>query len=163
MANSTGTSHSPQGLECPTPKVAWEALRLFFFSPWHSAENIKTYFSFSHHRGNPLNDDRERNIPSHCPYDTILLSSRHCSGQRIKHGFQQVDDAEGHRQPNAEVTRGGRAGSHSKLSHLWSLLISQRLNLWVLQRVITACMHMCYNESIWRFRGLVLSQLEAHT
>lgn len=38
--------------------------------------------------------------------------------QRIQHGFQQVDGAEGHRQPSAEVTRGASTGSHSKLSHL---------------------------------------------
>lgn len=38
-----------------------------FFSPCHSPENIKSYFSFPHHRGNPLNDDREREIPSHRP------------------------------------------------------------------------------------------------
>lgn len=102
-----------------------------FFPPCHSPENIKSYFSFPHRRGNPLNDDRERNSIT-LSYDTILLSCRRFPGQRIKPGFQQVDGAEGHRQPNTEATCKGNTGSHSKLSHLWSLLISQGLNLWLL-------------------------------
>lgn len=89
MANSTGTSHSLQGLEWPTQKAACEALSLS--SPATLVRTLNRTFHSPHCGGTPLNDDREREIPPLGSYDTILLSSRRLGGQRIKHGFLQVE------------------------------------------------------------------------
>lgn len=61
MANSTGTSHSLQGLEWPTQKPACEALSFSFAATLR--RTLNRTFHPPHHRGKPLNDDREREIP----------------------------------------------------------------------------------------------------
>lgn len=100
--------------------------------------------------GTPLMKTEKENSIT-LSYDTIPLSSRRFPGQRLKHGFQQVDAATGHRQQNAGVTCGGSTGSHSKLSHLWSLRISQPPHWWLRLRVITACRCMCFT---WKVFGI---------
>lgn len=71
MVNSSGTSHSPQGLEWLTPKAACDAFSLF--RPATLQRTLNRTFHSPRHRGNPLNDDRERKIPSHC-----LVIPFHC-------------------------------------------------------------------------------------
>lgn len=129
MANSAGTSHSPQGLKWPTPKAACEAFRLF--PPAALQRTLNRTFHSPRHRGNPLNDDRERKIPSHC----LVIPFRCQAGVSPVRESNMASSRWMSPKVMASRMRGytrGRTCSQSKLSHLGSILISQRLNLWLL-------------------------------
>lgn len=157
MVNSTGTSHSPQGLKWPTQKAACEALSLF--SPATLQRTLNRTFHSLHHRGNPLNDDRERKIPSLCPMIpfccqagiSLVRESNMASSRWI------VQKVTGCKIGRLHIR--GNSGSHSKLSHLWNLFIYQWLNLLPLLRSIMAWMQMFLIDSICNFVEILLTQV----
>jgi len=73
--NSSGTSHSPRGLQWPTREVSAKisAFILFFF-PVFPAVTLRSTLNHTFHsplhRGKPLNDDREREKFLHSPPTT---------------------------------------------------------------------------------------------
>ncbi|KAL7836740.1 hypothetical protein AOLI_G00280240 [Acnodon oligacanthus] len=81
FAARAGVTHSESSM----------AKALSFSSPATLPRTLNRTFHSPHRRGTPLNDDREREIPPLGSYDTILLSSGRLGGQRIKHGFLQVE------------------------------------------------------------------------
>lgn len=133
-----------------------------FFPPATLQRTLNRTFHSPHHRGNPLNDDRERKIPSHC----LVIPFRCQAGVSLV----RESNMDSSRWMSLKVIgsrmRGytwGSTCSHSKLSHLWSILISQHLNLWLLWRVITDSVHMRFSERIWKSWEARLPQLKAGT
>lgn len=137
MANSSGTSHSLQGLEWPTQKPACRALS--FSSAATLQRTLNRTFHPPHHRGKPLNDDRERKIPPLGPMTPFCCQADVSADRESNmascrwnasegHGTVQREEKEGTREGEEERQREGVQLFLSKLSHLEKKMKAKKLS-----------------------------------
>lgn len=122
--NSSGASPLPTWTTKPCWGSACAALSLFktfilIFPADTLRRTLNSTFHSPCHGGNPLNDDREREKFLHTLLWHHFAAKSHLPSPKIKHGFQQMDSAAGHKLRNQEAK--GSLASHSKLGHLRDL------------------------------------------